>query len=585
MSLQPTRFLPFAFVAGLLPFIGSPGAKALDKRVADIEEQRVQVVEKIKMSVLAIFSRDGQGNVQGSGSGVLISEDGFALTNFHVVAGMPPVMLCGIADGNLYDAVIVGQDKVGDVALIKLLPPKDKPDFKFQPAKLGDSDKCRAGDWSLAAGNPFLLATDFTPTVTFGFISGVNRYQYPEGKFIEYTDCIQIDTSINPGNSGGPLFNMDGELIGINGRGSFDKRWRINSGVGYAISINQIKNFMGHLRAGLQVDHASMGCLVESDQEEKYAGPLKIRTIIKSDTMRRGLEPGDELVTFNGWPVTSVNMFKNKLGIYPKGWRVPVEYRHGSEPKKEIADPPHGHHPAGAGPQRKAWRPCTWTWWSKAAQAEDAGCAGTKLYEAKDGFTNYYFNKQERDRILKEFASHGKFTDVAGTWTIKSGEGSSVNHKRATAEIIIHHKGAKDGVNDSVDLGHRQPARQGRAAGDQPKGQQPEGPRRQRRLAGRHVPVSPASDRRRQGQQAVRTAARSRTTCLRPTTNGPSTRTCKFSAMFCGATWEVRPASGTSRPRTRRGPCKGGSSSTRRASSSGLRPRSIPTTIPARSIC
>ena len=102
-----------------------------------------------------------------------------------------------------------------------------KPGDKFPFVKLGDSDLCHAGDWSLAMGNPFGLAIDFNPTVTFGLISGVNRYQPPEGKgTLEYTDCIQIDTSINPGNSGGPLFNMKGELIGINGRGSFDKRGR-----------------------------------------------------------------------------------------------------------------------------------------------------------------------------------------------------------------------------------------------------------------------------------------------------------------------------------------------------------------------
>src|SRR5262249_22812638 len=210
----------------------------------------IEAIKKVEKSVVAVFSRNPTGSVEGSGSGVIISEDGYALTNFHVVAGLPPVMYAGLSDGNLYDAVVVGQDKVGDVALIKVMPPKDKPDFKFDYAPLGNSDDCKAGDWSLAMGNPFLLATDYTPTVTFGLISGVNRYQYPEGKFIEYTDCIQIDTSINPGNSGGPLFNMKGELIGINGRGSFDKRVRINSGVGYAISINQIKNFMGHLRCG-----------------------------------------------------------------------------------------------------------------------------------------------------------------------------------------------------------------------------------------------------------------------------------------------------------------------------------------------
>ena len=135
-------------------------------------------------------------------------------------------------DGILYDAVLVGLDKVGDVALIKLLPKDEKNPKPFPFAPLGDSDQTREGDWSLAMGNPFLLATDFTPTVTFGLVSGVHRYQYPEGTLLEYTDCIQIDTSINPGNSGGPLFNMKGELIGINGRGSFDKRARINSGSG-----------------------------------------------------------------------------------------------------------------------------------------------------------------------------------------------------------------------------------------------------------------------------------------------------------------------------------------------------------------
>src|SRR5205085_1885255 len=142
---------------------------------------------------------------------------------------------------------------------------------EFPCARLADSDKVRAGDWSLALGNPFLLATDFTPTVTFGLVSGVHRYQYPEPSrgLLEYTDCIQVDTSINPGNSGGPLFNLDGELIGINGRISIEKRGRVNSGVGYAISINQIKNFLGHLRAGLDADHATLGALVQNKNDEE----------------------------------------------------------------------------------------------------------------------------------------------------------------------------------------------------------------------------------------------------------------------------------------------------------------------------
>src|SRR4029077_12415455 len=109
-------------------------------------------------------------------------------------------------------------------------------------------------------------ATDFHPTVGYGIISGVHRYQYPAGTLLEYADCIQADAAINPGNSGGPLFDAKGRLIGINGRGSFEKRGRVNVGVGYAISINQIRYFLGHLKAGRLVDHATLGARVTSDE-------------------------------------------------------------------------------------------------------------------------------------------------------------------------------------------------------------------------------------------------------------------------------------------------------------------------------
>src|SRR5947199_406932 len=175
-------------------------------------------------------------------------------------------------------------------------------------------------------GNPFLLATDFKPTVTFGLVSGVHRYQYPAGTLLEYTDCIQIDTSINPGNSGGPLFNMDGELIGINGRGSFEKRGRVNSGVGYAISINQIKNFMG---------------------QQRQEPPDK-------DAMAPKPAPGPKVVV------------------------------------------------------------------------------NSPYYKAKEGFANYYFNEQARDKLLAAFKKHGDFSKLNGDWvfngkgTIRDARGSAL---------------------------------------------------------------------------------------------------------------------------------------------------------------
>lgn len=287
--------------------------------VLKAQAQRIAVVKRVAPSVVAVFGQTGNGG----GSGVLISADGFALTNFHVTKGSGDWMRCGLSDGKLYDAVIVSIDPTGDVALIKLL---GRNDFPF--CKMGDSDKLQNGDWAYAMGNPFLLATDFQPTVTYGIISGVHRYQYPAGTFLEYTDCIQIDTSINPGNSGGPLFNSDGELVGINGRGSFEKRGRVNSGAGYAISINQIKHFMGHLKSGRILDHATLGASVSTETD----GSIVIGSILEeSEAYRRGLRIDDEIVTFAGRSIRSVNQYKNILGIYPAGWKLPIVYRHDND--------------------------------------------------------------------------------------------------------------------------------------------------------------------------------------------------------------------------------------------------------------
>src|SRR5437588_617072 len=122
-------------------------AADLDPRLRQDEEKRIAAIKKVQPAVVAIFAAGGQGG----GSGVLISDDGYALTNFHVVEGSGPVMQCGLSDGNYYDGVLVGTDKVGDVSLIKLLPKKEGQKFPF--AALGDSDKLKAGDWSLAMGN------------------------------------------------------------------------------------------------------------------------------------------------------------------------------------------------------------------------------------------------------------------------------------------------------------------------------------------------------------------------------------------------------------------------------------------------
>lgn len=444
---------------GILAFslaLGSVQAKELDKKVVLAEKKRVDVINKVKPSVVAVMARDNRGNLSGNGSGVLIDDEGYALTNWHVTsAARSPLLKCGLPDGLIYDAVLVGLDKVGDVALIKLLP--KKPGDKFPYAKMGNSDDVKAGDWSLAMGNPFSLATDFTPTVTFGLISGVHRYQYPSGTLLEYADCIQIDTSINPGNSGGPLFNMDGELIGINGRGSFEKRGRVNSGVGYAISINQIKNFMGHLRVGLDTDHASLGASMKSDADDEGAiSRVWVQSIIDSDARRRGLEIEDQLVSFAGRHVSTVNQYKNILGIFPRGWRVPLTYRRENQRHEVLVrlmgvqqapfdDRPR---PPPGGPRPKPGTP------GPAPAPAPAGPPppSAKLFKEKEGFANFYFNEVAQNRLLDEFKKLGDFSKLQNDWTFKFA-GTQLDGglgRKITSEIIIRDRGAADGKSPKV---------------------------------------------------------------------------------------------------------------------------------------
>ena len=133
------------------------------------------VVERASTAAVAIFA-----GTAGFRRGHFFRR--LCISNFHVTHEAGNAMKCGMADGRLYDAVIVGLDPTGDVALIKLLDAKT-----FPYAEMADSDTVQVGDWCFAIGNPFLLATDFQPTVTYGVISGVHRYQYPAGSSLEYS--------------------------------------------------------------------------------------------------------------------------------------------------------------------------------------------------------------------------------------------------------------------------------------------------------------------------------------------------------------------------------------------------------------
>ena len=423
--ISPRKSTSRAAIVAALVLLAAPAARVhaeVDPAVLKAEAERISVMHKAREAAVAIFSPGGQGG----GSGVVISPDGYALSNFHVTKGSGDAMKCGMAHGGLYDAVIVGIGPVGDLALIKLF---GRDDFPY--AEFGDSDEVQVGDWAFCVGNPFLLATDFQPTITYGIISGVHRYQYPAGTLLEYADCLQTDASINPGNSGGPLFDMHGRLIGINGRGSFEKRGRVNVGVGYAISINQIKNFLGCLKSGRILDHATLGARLASQDD----GRVIVADILEdSDAYRRGLRYGDEAVSFGGRPIHTVNAFKNVLGIYPKGWQVPLTFRRkgrtyetlvrlsGVHGTQELIDKVGGRtpmappeQPPGRKPDDKPKLPLPT---HEPPARQEMPEIVKQHFEARRGFANYYFNKLNRTRVWNMLVARGDFTSAAGEWTL-----------------------------------------------------------------------------------------------------------------------------------------------------------------------
>ena len=380
-----------------------PAASASVNLVLEAQRQRTATIAAASKAAVAIFA-----GAAGGGSGVLISPDGYALTNFHVVQPAGIAMQCGLNDGQLYDAVLVGLDPTGDLAVIKLLGRDD-----FPAAELADSDQVSIGDECFVIGNPFLLATDLQPSVSAGVVSGVHRYQFPAGTILEYADCLQVDAAINPGNSGGGLFDANGRLIGINGRASFEKRGRINVGVGYAISANQVRNFLGLLKGGRLADHATLGATVATS----FDGRVVVSDILESsDAWRRGLRIDDEVVALAGRPVRSVNAFKNVLGTLPAGWRVPLVYRREGRPTEIVVELAGVHTTAmladiisgGRGKPAPPGKPGDQPESPPnplAPNPDDLPETIRPLYEPRLGFTNFHFNRVELQRVTALIAA------------------------------------------------------------------------------------------------------------------------------------------------------------------------------------
>lgn len=228
---------------------------------------------------------------QSLGSGFIISTDGYILTNHHVIAGADEVIV-RMANRKEYVATIIGSDEASDVALLKV------EDEGLPTLKIGDSDDLKVGEWVLAIGSPF----GFDATVTAGIVSAKGR-SLPSDNYVPF---IQTDVAINPGNSGGPLFNLDGEVVGINSQiysrsGGF-------MGLSFAIPIEMAVDVANQIKETGSVARGWLGVLIqevtrelaESFGMENPHGALVAKVLDDSPAAEAGLEVGDVIVEFNG---------------------------------------------------------------------------------------------------------------------------------------------------------------------------------------------------------------------------------------------------------------------------------------------
>lgn len=233
----------------------------------------------------------GDRDSQSLGSGFVVSSDGYILTNYHVVADADEVQV-RFSDRRFYDAKVIGSDKGSDVALLKI----DATDLPT--VKIGKSSELKVGEWVLAIGSPF----GFDHTVTAGIVSAKGRSLPSEN----YVPFIQTDVAINPGNSGGPLFNLDGEVIGINSQ--IYSRTGGFMGLSFAIPIELAMNVADQLREHGRVSRGYLGVLIQ-DVDHNLAesfgmaqpyGALVSRVMPDSPAEKAGLKVGDVILAFNG---------------------------------------------------------------------------------------------------------------------------------------------------------------------------------------------------------------------------------------------------------------------------------------------
>lgn len=270
-------------------------------------------------------SQRGRPDRRSGGSGFIISQDGFIVTNHHVIDGADEILV-RLEDRQEYEAELIGSDEASDIAVLKIEADERLPALGF-----GDSEKLRRGEWVIAIGSPF----SFEQTVTAGIVSGKGRTNAAQ----QYVPFIQTDVAINRGNSGGPLLNMEGDVVGINS-------WILsNSGGGYiglsfSIPSEVAQNSITQLRDKGFVSRGLLGVGIEEVSPEaadavgldRPRGALVNRVEKGGAADKAGIEVGDVIVEFDGNPITLFSDLPPLVGITPPGSKAKVRlFRWGDE--------------------------------------------------------------------------------------------------------------------------------------------------------------------------------------------------------------------------------------------------------------
>src|SRR6476660_411238 len=305
-----------------LPPNASNGLRLLEEMQTVITE----LAEAAKPSVVSLFpiNLTGKGrefmpervpNAPGSGAGVIITPDGHIITNNHVVGDATEIEV-RLSDKSKLIAQVVGKDPDTDLAVLKVTSDHPLPNATF-----GDSTTVRVGQWVLAVGNPFGLER----TVTLGVVSGIGRENV---NLSRYENFIQTDASINPGNSGGPLFNLRGEIIGIN-----TAIINFAQGIGFAIPSNMAKQVIQQLLTQGRVTRGWLGVGIQpltAELARKFGvnegdGVLVNEVFEKNPAAAAGIKPGDILTRIDGIVIDTPNKLSRVVAGLPPGSTTKVE--------------------------------------------------------------------------------------------------------------------------------------------------------------------------------------------------------------------------------------------------------------------